>query len=188
MRVLAGMSNFFGKKGLGTTILRGAQRLNPIDLSRGSAARAWQHIMANDVKHVNLHYDDARRVFRGTAPKWSGTDKLMQAAKGYWAGDNLSDMARNMGMGGLHATPAAARRQNMLARRAVLGAMGAYAGGNLLLGRDNSISNTAGAGLSVGLHGTIMGALGTRNPAAGMAYGAWAGLNALRPGNNFGPF
>lgn len=182
------MANFFGKKGLGTSILRGAQRMNPIDLERGAAARAWQHIMQTDMKHVPLHYDQARKVFRGTAPRWSGFDKIRAGVKGYFAGDNLSDMARNMGMQGLNATPAAVRRRNALVRRAVAGAVGVYTAGNVLFGSGNPVSGAAGAGLSVGAHGTVMGMIGSRSPVAGAAYGAWTGLNMMRPGNNLGPF
>jgi len=186
--MLPGMANFFGKSGMGTSILRGASRLNPIDLSRGQASRAWQHIVNTDSRHMGGLYDSARKTHRGAGPRWSGFDKIRGGVRGYFAGDNLSDMARNMGMDGLGATPAEARRRNKMVRRTVAGAAGAYAASNILFGQNNGISSAVGAGAQVGAHGSIMGLIGSRNPAAGAAYGAWAGLNALRPGNNMGPF
>jgi hypothetical protein len=185
--MLPGMANFFGKKGLGSSILRGAQGLNPIDISRGDRSRAWQYIMNTDGRSVNTVYDSARKTHRGTSPRWSGMDKLRQGVRGYFAGDNLNDMARNMGME-IGATPAEMRRRNKLVRRTVAGVAGAYVAGNTLFGQNNGLSSAAGAGMQVGAHGAIMGLIGSRNPAAGVAYGTWAGLNAMRPGNNLGPF
>jgi len=185
--MIPGMANFFGKKGLGSSILRGAQRLNPIDLQRGQAARAFQHITdtSGGARH---NYQAARKTHRGVGPSWSGRGGYGPSVRGYFAGDNLSDMASNMGMSGLGRTSAAARRKNMLTRRTVAGVAGGGLAAGLLFGEGNGISNAATAGGQVAGHGAMMGLIGRANPMAGAAYGAWAGLNMVRPGNNMGPF
>lgn len=182
------MKNFFGKSGMGTSILRGAQRLNPIDLADGQAARAWAYMGNPNPRNVGQNYDAARRVMRGTGPQWSGFDRFKTAVKGYFAGDNLSDMARNMGMQGLNQTPAAVRRRNALIRRSVAGGIGVFGASSLLMGSDSLPAVASGAGLKIGAHGTAAGLIGSRHPVAGAAYAAWTGLNMLRPGNNLGPF
>jgi len=186
--MIPGMSNFFGKKGLGTSILRGAQRLNPIDLSRGQAARSWQHIVNHDSRAVGGLYDAVRKTHRGTGPTWTGFGKIRQGVRGYFGGDNLNDMARNMGMEGIGATPAEARRRNKLIRRSVAGAVGVYGASSMLFGQNSGLSNASGAGLQLGTHGAFTGLIGSRNPLAGAAYAGWVGLNMARPGNNVGPF
>ena len=115
-------------------------------------------------------------------------DKMRTGLKGYFAGDNLSDMAKNMGMSGVEGTSAAMRRRRMLTRRGVAAGVGAYVAGKTLFGSDNAVTTTAGTGLALGGHGAVMGLIGSAYPVAGAAYGAWSGLNMLRPGNNLGPF
>ena len=54
---------------------------------------------------------------------------------------------------------------------------------------DSLIGRTTGFATKVGIHGGIgMGARYMGHPMAGTAYMAWAGINMMRGGDNFGPF
>jgi hypothetical protein len=183
-----GMPNFFGRKGLGTSILRAAKRLNPIDIEHGAAARALGYINNNQPRHGSMYYEQVKSTMRGTAPKWSGFARAKTFAKGYFSGDNLSDIAHNLGMPGMTATPLAEKRKNMVMRTAVGATLGAYLGSTALFGNDNPVSTMSRTGLAVGTHTALTAAIGRKNPIAGTVYGTWAGLNAFRSGNNLGPF
>lgn len=76
-------------------------------------------------------------------------------------------------------------------------AVGSYALAPLVLGQDNPINRTVEAGAAFGMHAGITAAAINKgfktggNRAAGMfgvAYGGLAAMNAIRSGNNFGPF
>ena len=82
-------------------------------------------------------------------------------------------------------------------RSIAAGAIGAYAVAPMVLGEDNFINRTIEAGAGFGVHAGITAAAireGARtggNKAAGMfgmAYGGLAAMNAIRSGNNLGPF
>lgn len=53
---------------------------------------------------------------------------------------------------------------------------------------DTFVERAADFAAGVGIHTGIGAGLYGYKPALGIGYGAWAGLNLLRRGNNFGPF
>lgn len=53
---------------------------------------------------------------------------------------------------------------------------------------DSAIENVADFAVGVGMHGAITSALYKKKPGYGIGYGAWAGLNIMRRGNQLGPF
>lgn len=187
--MLKGMANFFGKSGLGTSMLRGARRLNPLDINAATAARKMQGVegaMNSPNGFIMRRAKTSQRMFRGAGTSWKqlGRDSL-EFGKDYFRGHNISDMLANQGVPGLRRTTAYEIRKNMLTRRTVGAALAGTAAGALY---ENPLSDISGAGLRLGTHGTIMGALGSRNRTAGAVYGVWSGLNMLRSGDNFGPF
>jgi len=80
------------------------------------------------------------------------------------------------------------RRQTI--RQVGLGAMGVYGGASLLLGESNPIRQTMDFGATAAVHtGIGAGIGGLTGSRAGMyGYFGLAAVNALREGDNFGPF
>lgn len=120
---------------------------------------------------------------RGKLADFYKTNGLQATAKemfkGYFAG---AENQFNTGLGGGRAADILASR-----RRAVAGV-----GGGLLLSNliapDSFISGTANLAAAGVMHSAIGGALYGMKPGLGIGYGAWAGLNLLKTGNNIGPF
>ncbi len=76
------------------------------------------------------------------------------------------------------------------AKRARIGTalgIGGYALSQTLF-ENTAIDSVADFVAGAGLHSGITAALFSKNKKYGLGYGAWAGLNMLRKGDNFGPF
>ena len=76
-------------------------------------------------------------------------------------------------------------------RSIAAGAVAAYGASPLILGEDNPINRTIEAGAAFGMHAGITAAAIRRGGGAamfGVGYGGLAAINAVRSGNNFGPF
>jgi Zn-dependent alcohol dehydrogenase len=61
----------------------------------------------------------------------------------------------------------------------------------MVLGEDNFVNRTIGAAAQAGVHAGITAAAvrsGGASAMFGVGYGGWATLNAIRSGNNYGPF
>jgi hypothetical protein len=109
----------------------------------------------------------------------------------WFAGMNYRDkVIDSMRSGGMDlAMDTAGMRRRMLARAAVPALAGIGIASSQLLGSNNAISNLSGLGVGMGVHGAIGTGLAYKvGPAAGYGYLGLAGFNAIRSGNNFGPF
>lgn len=72
-------------------------------------------------------------------------------------------------------------------RKMALGIGAGLAAGNMLF-PDSFITNTGNLAAGGAMHGAISSALYARHKGIGIGYGAWAGLNMLKSGNQLGPF
>jgi len=186
---LSGFTSYFGRQGLGKTLLRGAASMNPIDIARGVGARG----AGNRETSMGTHFmKQVGATMRGAGTTWkSARQKGMgftDMAKHYWKGHNLSDVAADLGVEGMRRTPKGDIRRNMFVRRTVLGAMGASTAASYMMGSDNAVSNTVGFAQQGLVHAGVSAGLGAYKPGLGAAYAGWAGLNMMRRGDNFGPF
>lgn len=114
--------------------------------------------------------------------------KLMQYFKSKGAAGFASDYfgGKTMfGMGGLvGGTAESVARTRKLAAGGMLGL-----GAANMIAPDSFVTSAGNFGLGLSLHGTIANALfQSGRKGLGVGYGAWAGLNMLRSGDNFGPF
>jgi hypothetical protein len=76
-------------------------------------------------------------------------------------------------------------------RAVAAGTIAAYGAAPVLLGEDNIVSRTIEGGAAVGMHAGIIAASirsGGSGPMFGVGYAGFAAVNAIRQGNNFGPF
>jgi hypothetical protein len=164
--------DFFGKK-LGGWVYKSFAHLSPIDLHAGDVGKA-----------VAKGFDEGG---------WAGgIGQIFGAVKGavknrgsYSIGDWFA--GRNIGEAEGAITDSI-RHARVAMRVAPLAAMGVAAASGVLA-PDNPLDRMARAGLALGTHATIAGALGRGvGWGASAAYSAAAGLNMLRPGDNLGPF
>jgi hypothetical protein len=80
-------------------------------------------------------------------------------------------------------------RNSRIAMRVGVPAAIGVAGVSGAVAPDNPLDRFASTGLQLGGHSMLAGLFGSRvGWGAGAGYAAFAGFNALRPGNNFGPF
>jgi hypothetical protein len=194
--------DYFGRK-LGNMILRSARRLNPIDISRatGAAKAAKSGLSPGGSIGASL-FDDVTRSFKETAKTWDAikaTGKqpgLGQMASQYFKGYNLREVAGELGAAGYSNRLNSHATQVMMKNRArwrmgTFGAIGLSAGASLVAG-DNFMSTTLNTAITGGTHlmgASLMGRYGGQYGGYAQAgYMGWAGLNALRSGNQFGPF
>lgn len=196
------MRDFFGKK-LGRSILKTAGTLNPLDIARGEGAvKAARGGMSPGGAIGQSLFDDITRTYRETAKTWdamkqAGNQPSMgQMASSYFKGYNLRHLAGELGTPGYVNRLNDPRMQAAISRRGairtgVFGAIGVSAAGSMAFGQ-NFMSDTLNVGLTGGGHLTAAAMMhrygGTYGPMAAAGYAGWAGLNALRQGDNFGPF
>lgn len=105
---------------------------------------------------------------------------IANSFRDYLAGDKLGTKRGSIGIGRM--------KFNSLARKTAIGAVGAYAGSNLLLGTNNPISNTIGNAANFGMHAVLAAGIGKVSPLAGSLYAGLGLVNIMRGGDNMGPF
>jgi hypothetical protein len=197
------MKWFYGTKGLGTSIINAARALSPIDIHRGATARAalptaertvsqWSDDLLRQVNRVMRVNKKAWNVMGGNRPS------VPEMVTGYFKGENVMDMALRKGPANFRRrfAPFASTPEQMatrqMARVGVVGAAGLYAGTSLLAGSDNPLSSTISAGFRAGTHvgiGWGVGQIPFKGAKwAGLGYVGFAAANALRSGDNIGPF
>jgi hypothetical protein len=80
-------------------------------------------------------------------------------------------------------------RRRMLTRMAVPGLMGLGMMSNAMLGENNIVGKASRLGVGMGIHGAIGTGLAYKtHPAIGGAYLGMSAFNAIRSGDQFGPF
>lgn len=180
MGVPAVIHEYAGKK-MGNMLMDLVSDINPLQLSRASTAQSGPDVGGNikavrDLVKQNdankgmtlKQYFEGKQIGATRDPKGKTTfNKFVNEDK-----DHLRASTRTIGAA----------------------AIGSYALAPLVLGQDNPINRTVEAGAAFGMHAGITAAAirgGKANTAAGMfgiGYGGLAAINAVRSGNNFGPF
>lgn len=165
--MIPGMRNFFGAK-MGRSVLGAIGALSPLRI---------QHVAGDRISAT------IERTAAVNARAWRGMDPrpgLSDLARSYFKGYTVPEMVS----GG---DPATLRfRQRM--RFGALAAIGAKVGSDFFLGEGNPISNTLSFGMRGAMHVGLAGAIGMRNPLLGSIYMGATAINALRGGDNLGPF
>lgn len=188
-------------KGFGTSIRTSAANLindlSPISLFNMQQARK----LGADLAHMPM--PKARgmsgRKFRA---EMAGHLPFGDRIKAYWNGYNLEDMVRNgrlnkprMAIKGGYYEKVAAQRATT--RRVAMGVLGSATLGTLAFGSNNAISafgqmGLTGAATTVAAGGMAEFGSVKGSPRMGAAAGGallgWTALNALRAGDNIGPF
>lgn len=189
--MIPGMRNFFRASKLGTKILRTAEALSPLELHYGAGARAVETTatrgLAGNADRVFARLSDTMGEIGSTWKSLRSRENpvtFSEMATKYLQGYNLDDIAAGV----TKASPAMRKRQAI--RQVTLGAMGVYGGASLLLGESNPIRQTMDFGATAAVHTGIGAGLGGITGSPGVMYGYFglAALNALRSGDNLGPF
>lgn len=180
MGVPAIISEYGGQK-MGQMLMDLVSDINPIQLNRASTAQSGPDIGGN-VKAV-------RQLV-----KQNDANKGMTLGQ-YFEGKQIGAQIDPKGKTTFNKFVSEDRDKLRASTRAIgAAAIGSYALAPLVLGQDNPINRTVEAGAAFGMHAGITAAAlrgGKTNMAAGMfglGYGGLAAINAVRSGNNFGPF
>lgn len=173
MMSVAGMKNFFGSK-LGGHVFNAFSHLSPMNIGtgaiRGQINRAYATSGMMGAGKVAM-----KRIQRGL-----GTAKKHNYSFGDWfSGLNIGEDPTMIADG---------LRQTRAAWRIGVGATAGVAAVSSVVAPGNPLDVTARSAIQLGGHTAIAGAIGSVSPWGGAAYAGVAALNALRPGNNFGPF
>ena len=183
MGIPAIISEYGGQK-MGQMLMDLVSDINPIQLNRARAAQSDPDIIGNAkavrqlVKQNDANkgmtlgqYFQGKKIGAQIDPKGKTTfSKFVSEDK-----DSLRASTRTIGAA----------------------AIGSYALAPLVLGQDNPINRAVEAGAAFGMHAGITAAAIRKGSGAGgnkaagmfgMAYGGLAAMNAIRSGNNFGPF
>jgi len=180
MGVPAVITEYGGQK-MGQMLMDLVSDINPIQLNRAKTAQSGPDISGN-VKAV-------RQLV-----KQNDANKGMTLGQ-YFEGKKISAQIDPKGKTTFNKFVSEDKDSLRASTRAIgAAAIGSYALAPLVLGQDNPINRTVEAGAAFGMHAGITAAAlrgGKTNMAAGMfglGYGGLAAINAVRSGNNFGPF
>jgi hypothetical protein len=177
--MIQALNKHIGK--LSTSVAKTLGALSPIDLfnrqqigklasSRGGPQAAARMGELHAIAKGNL----TRVAAAGPEGGLGGIRGYMGGAKMGETGINLDEATR-------------AFRTKVRGRAAM--AAGAYLGSSLAFGSDSAIPSTMRSAAKVGMHGGIAAGLSTfAHPMAGVAYAGLGIFNALRSGDNIGPF
>ncbi len=210
--VLSTMGKFFGQSAANLTnftgygsgmfsVMRGIKAAQPGGIkSMGSAANdlflkkalpEQQRVFINARKTQAIDAAGMSILGMGNHGAQNFGGHLRHGVMDWVSGMNYRDQVTSaMNRGGANlAMDTLGMRRRMMTRMAVPGLVGAGMLSSSLLGEDSLISRGARLGVGLGVHGAIGTGLafGAR-PAVGAGYMGLAAWNAVRPGNNFGPF
>ena len=181
MGVPAVIHEYAGKK-MGNMLMDLVSDINPLQLSRASTAQSGPDVGGN-IKAVRdlVKQNDANKGMT-----------LKEYFQGKQVGATLNQNNKKYAFNRFVNED----KDHLRASTRTIGAaaIGSYALAPLVLGQDNPINRTVEAGAAFGMHAGITAAAiraGKANVAAGMfgvGYGGLAAINAVRSGNNFGPF
>lgn len=173
MQNVGGMKNFFGSK-LGGHVFNALSHLSPVNIGSG-AARA----------RINQVYASSGMMGAGKAA-FQEIKAGMAQAKGrnysfgdWFTGKTLSRVGDVSGEG---------LGQTRAAWRIGVGATAGVAAISSVVAPGNPLDITARSAIQLGGHTAVAGAIGSVSPWGGAAYAGVAALNAVRSGDNFGPF
>ena len=169
---MSGVKDFFGKK-LGGWVYEAAAHLSPVELRAGQIGADIASSFEKDgMLGAGGSIFGAMKSAIGSRGDYSVGDWFAGRNIGETAG-SITNSVRNARLGMRVGIPAA------------IGLLGA----SNLVAPDNPFGNMAGTALQVAGHTAIAGALGSRMGwGYGAAYAGWSAVNALRPGDQIGPF
>jgi hypothetical protein len=182
---LPGLIQKYGGQKMGSFLTNIADDINPIRLHAGNMAQKDPDLygQARGVKDL---------VKQGMNPDSPNAMTLSQYFKGKKIGARLSEDPKTpTSFSGFVDEEADAIRAST--RTVAAGTIAAFGLAPMVLGEDNFVSRTIGAGATAGMHMGITAAAlrsGKGSTAAmfGVGYGGLAAVNAIRSGDNFGPF
>ncbi len=168
-----GMKNFFGKK-LGGYVFNAFSHLSPQNIGSGAIRNTIESAYAKSGMM------GAGKVAMGRIVRGLSTAKKHGYTFGDWftglnIGEKAADVSEHL-------------RHTRAAWRIGTGVTVGVAGLSSAMGSDNFLGVTARSAIQLGGHTAIAGAIGSVSPWGGAAYAGVTALNALRPGDNFGPF
>jgi len=162
--------DFFGEK-MGRSVGRFTGMLSPVSLHRN-------HQQGISTATQNVGFKSQMANF---ASAWKKS--------GYGVDDYFSGRRMHYGQGSssmMRISGPSDRNANI--RMGAAATVGAWGASRFMMGGENPVSQTAGGAMQIGAHAGITAAIGRRSPMAAAAYAGVAGVNALRPGSNWGPF
>lgn len=182
---LPGLIQKYGGEKMGKFLTNIVDDINPIHLDRGARVQKDPDLYGNlrGVKDL---------VKKGIDPDSPNALSLSDYFKGKKIGARLSeDPKKPTSFSGFIRDDNDAIRAST--RTIGAGAIAAYGLAPMVLGEDNFVSRTVGAGAAFGMHAGITAAAlksgkGSMGAMFGVGYGGLAAVNAIRSGNNFGPF
>jgi hypothetical protein len=180
----------FGAK-LGQQIGRYFEAMAPMagKQARGALGLGTKEVM----EEGTAYWASLKNQWKAMKTKPAFSDKV----RGYLKGWNMEDMLYQSGdfaddqlvKAGFLKSSEVERKRRQFTRFATLGASGVV-GLNAMFGsEENMVGRATGFAARVGMHGGIgWGMQHLGHPLLGKGYWAWAGINMLRGGDNFGPF
>ena len=180
------IDNYVGKK-LGNFLHDLVTDLNPVRLHRAAVNQSTE---ASTPNLNDLEVGKNIRAIRQLVKETRGGE----ANKGMTLGEYFSGKQRRVSDGGNiggFVDDQDIQKRAATVRKAAAGTIAAYGISPMIFGEDNVINRGVEAGGSLALHGGITSAAINAKGGSryfGIAYGGLAAVNAIRSGNNFGPF
>jgi hypothetical protein len=200
--MIPGHRNFFGAK-LGKTLLNAVEALSPLQIHRGAGARTASSVERGNAVTAGFEaFNDALdRTMVSNGTLWRAMRKqpeppqVSELFSKYFQGYTLPELAAERGidsalMKGLGmgvASDVAERKFRQRVRVGTFAGIGAMVGSDFFFGEGNPISSTVSFGLRGAGHTAAGIGLGSVHPLAGSIYLGATAINALRPGDNWGP-
>jgi hypothetical protein len=171
------IDNFFGKK-MGNMLMDVVSDINPVRLNKANTAQKGPDIGGN---------------LKAVRDLVKNRDSNSLTLKDYWAGKKIG--ASRTGNKNTSFTKGFVDRDGDSSRATVravgAGSVAAYGLSPMVMGDDNPFKRTVEAGAAFGAHAGITAAsirAGGGAKMFGVAYGGIAAFNAIRSGDNTGPF
>lgn len=192
MAIPAMIHNYAGKK-MGSFLTQVANDISPIQLAKASQAQSSDAY----IRQSKNNFEDLKAVV-GRKSNNHMSLKEYFSGKQLVRDDNYFNPEKRAELGAKRFKTVSDNQDasRAMARSIGAGTIAAYGTAPLVLGEDNPINRTVEAGAAFATHaGITAGALSYAGSnlkgSAGMfgvAYGGLAAINAIRSGNNFGPF
>ncbi len=185
MGVPAIIDNYVGQK-MGNFLTDIVRDLNPVQLSKANTSQKNPNIFHNVPALRDLVKTDAKMVGKKRTEGMSLSDYFLGKKVGAQLPEDPKDL-----MSFTRFVDQENDAVRASTRTVAASALAAYGLAPMVLGEDNFVNRTIGAAAQAGVHAGITSAAirsGGAGAIFGVGYGGWATLNAIRSGNNYGPF
>lgn len=192
------IDNYVGTK-MGNFLTDIVSNLNPVQLNKSNTAQKNPNIFHNAPAIRDLFKTDPKFVLDidSTGIRKKRTQGM--SFSDYFLGKKVGATLPNTSKDLTSFTRFVDQKNDAVratTRTVAASALAAYGVAPLVLGEDNFVNRTIGAAAQAGVHAGITaaavrsGGSGSMSAGAmfGVGYGGWATLNAIRSGNNYGPF